>query len=97
MSETISKNALIAKARGFTISIQKMDEKQRGRTPSAEYGEDYNNLRNLVAKLYPRLIDLLPPEVQFFEGGTSNFTRQGYSEIDTFCEQIVQLLSSQSD
>ena len=94
MTETISKNALIAKARGFTISIQKMDEKQRANSPSAEYGEDYNKLRNLVQQQHSGLSDVLPPPVQFYKGGVRVHTLQRYSEIDTFCEQIVQLLSS---
>lgn len=94
MAERISKNSLAAKARAFTISIQKMDEKQRSRSPSGEYGNDYNRLRRLVEEQYPEFRELLPPPVQLFEGSDSHFSRQSYSEIDTFCEQIVQLLSS---
>lgn len=97
MSETASKNVLMAKARAFTISIQKMDAKQREAVPSGEYGEDYNKLRNFVAVHYPQLEGLLPPRVTFYGGASRSFTNQRYSEIDTFCEQIVQLLSSISD
>lgn len=97
MSVPIPKNALIAKARGFTNSIQKMDEKQKLIPPSGEYGEDYNKLRSLVEKHYLRLIELLPPQVQFYESAARQYTRQSYAEIDTFCEQIIQLLSSHCD
>lgn len=96
MSEPIPKNSLIAKARGFTTSIQKMDEKQKAQSPSGEYGSDYNALRDLVARHYPRLIELLPPAVQTYRGHASDrtYTRQSYSEIDTFSQQIIELLSS---
>jgi hypothetical protein len=87
----------MAKARGFTNSIQKMEEKQKGSTPSGEYGADYNKLRNLVAQRYPGLIQLLPPQVTFYGGGERQFTHQRFAEIDTFCEQITQLLSSQNE
>ena|SRR5437899_6661676 len=96
MAEQFSKNDLMAKARGFTTSIQKMDEKQKANAPSGEYGDDYNKLRNLVARLYPQLAELLPPPVKIYSGhgGDRHYTQQSYSEIDTFCEQITQLLSS---
>lgn len=94
MPEPVSKNILIAKARGFTTSIQRMDEKQKSRVPSGEYGEDYNRLRNQVQQQYPQIAGLLPPEVDFFEGADSQLTRQCYSEIDTFCEQLTSILLS---
>lgn len=36
----IDKELLKAKTRGITISIGKMDQKQRTVTPSGEFGED---------------------------------------------------------
>lgn len=99
MAEQLSKNDLIAKARGFTKSVEKMDEKQKSTKPSGEYGNDYNRLRQLVLKQYPQLIDLLPPQVRVcpVAGGSRHYTEQSYSEIDTFCEQIIQLLSGRND
>ncbi len=96
MAEQISKKDLIAKARGFTTSIEKMDEKQKASTPSGEYGDDYNKFRTLVERLYPQLADLLPPLVKTYTIASSSYhyTKQSYSEIHTFCEQISQLLSS---
>ncbi len=99
MAEKLSKNDLIAKARGFTNSIAKMDEKQKSTTPSGEYGSDYNKLREIVVRQYPQLTELLPPQVHLYAGasGDRHYTRQSYSEIDTFCEQIIQLLSGRND
>src|SRR3989442_2818350 len=98
MAEKLLKSDLIAKARGFTNSIAKMDEKQKGMTPTGEYGNDYNNLREIVLRQYPQLAELLPPSVSLYAGGSGrHYTRQSYSEIDTFCEQIIQLLSSRHD
>ena len=99
MAEQFSKNDLIAKARGFTKSIEKMDEKQKAATPSGDYGEDYNKLRRIVERLYPQLADLLPPlvRVNSSHGSGYRYTEQSYSEIDTFCEQIIQLLSGRND
>lgn len=96
MSELIAKNILIGKARGFTNSIQRMDEKQKSQRPSGEYGSDYNTLRELVRKHYPSLAELLPPLVHIYRGssGERTYTTQSYSEIDTFCQQIIELLSS---
>lgn len=91
----MSKEVLKAKARGFTISIQKMDEKQRMSTPSGEFGEDYNRLRSLVLELRPDLRPVLPPAVAFYSGGSGrNFTHQSFGEIDAYCEQLFQILSS---
>jgi hypothetical protein len=91
----ISKEVLKAKARGFTISIGKMDEKQRAATPSVGFGEDYNRLRSLVLQVRPDLNSLLPPPVTFYGGGSGqDFTHERFGEIDTYCEQIFQILST---
>lgn len=89
------KEFLKAKARGITISIEKMNEKQRLSTPSGEFGADYNRLRTLVIDACPDLVPLLPPPVAFYEGGNDrSFTYQSFGEIDNYCEQIFQLLST---
>lgn len=95
-SEVTIKN-LMAKAKGFTISIEKMDEKQRANTPSGQYGEDYNKLLGFVGKLCPNLIELLPPRVGTRHGSSGHITysEQSFGEINTYCEQIYQLLSEQ--
>ena len=91
----VDKELLKAKARGITISIGKMDEKQRASTPSAEFGEDYNRLRTLVLQLRPDLAPLLPPPAAFYSGGSGlAFTHQSFGEIDAYCEQLFQLLST---
>ena len=97
MAAQIPKKTLMAKARGFTASIEKMNEKERAITPSGEYGDDYNNFRDLVAVAYPHLKPLLPPPVEtFFSSDTRHkYTRQRYGEINTFCEQMFQLLSEE--
>ena len=95
----ILKKDLIAKARGFTIAIQKMHNEQRLKTPNGVYGHDYNMLRELTMQSYPSLKVLLPPAVSIYTGhGTVNtYTNASFGEIDTYCEQICQLLGEQGD
>jgi hypothetical protein len=94
----VSKDTLKAKARGFTISIEKMDEKQRDSTPSGEFGEDYNRLRVLVLQSLPNFAPILPPPVAFYQGGGGRlFTYQSFGEINTYCEQIFQMLSTDDE
>ncbi|ESS68929.1 hypothetical protein MGMO_141c00120 [Methyloglobulus morosus KoM1] len=97
METSIPKKSLMAKARGFTVSIDKMHEKERGMTPSGEYGEDYNKLRELVLQQFINLKDLLPPVVETYYDANfkMKYSRKRYSEINTFCEQIFQLLSEE--
>jgi len=97
MGEQIPKKSLMAKARGFTASIDKMNEKERALIPSGEYGDDYNRLRDLVLQQYPHLKELLPPAVETYvgAGGRTRYTHQRYSEINTFSEQLFQLLSEE--
>lgn len=91
----VSKEILKAKARGITISIEKMNENQRTATPSGDFGEDYNRLRELVLQSRPDLGPVLPPAVRFYRSqGGSNFTQQSFGEIDAYCEQIFQILST---
>ena len=86
----------MAKARGFTTSIEKMNDQQRQAAPSGDYGDDYNQLLRLTEQLYPDLSELLPPRVQIYRGDeTHSFSEQSYAEIHTYCEQIFQLLSNQ--
>jgi hypothetical protein len=90
----MTKDVLKAKARGFTISIEKMNEKQRTSSPTGNFGEDYNRLRSLVLELRPDLQAALPPAVTINRGDFGTYTRESYGEIDTYCEQIFQILSS---
>ena len=87
---------LIAKARGFTISIREMASEQRVKQPTQEFAEDYNSLRSQVAEAFPELTSHLPPEVSLYRGGggVRMFPHQSYGEIDTFAEQIQQLLEA---
>ena len=87
------KKFLMAKARGFTISIEKMGEKVRETNAPGNYGEDYNKLRELTEKTFPDLGQFLPPPVAFYRiSNNTDYTQQKYIEIDTFCEQIYQIL-----
>ncbi len=89
---------LMAKARGFTISISKMLEKDRVQTPTGPFGEDYNRLRDAVAKACPPLESLLPPSVRIYQSqGGGIYAASRYSELDAYCEQIFQLLSDFTD
>jgi hypothetical protein len=91
-----TKKILMAKAKGFTISIEKMNDNERSRTPSFKFGTDYNLLRDAVASRYPSVTEFLPPSVGMkTEGGRSEtgYTAGYYSEIYTYCEQIFQMLS----
>lgn len=93
----MDKELLKAKARGITISIEKMNEKQRLSVPSGQFGEDYNRLLTLVTQACPTLVPLLPPPVDFYEGGSGRmYTNQSFGEIDNYCEQLFQLLSTNS-
>lgn len=87
----------MAKARSFTLSMEKMDEKQRSHTPSQEYADDYNNLRLRSLALYPHLSPVMPPEVATYmgAGGNRRYSELPYGEIATFSEQIFQLLAEQ--
>ena len=91
----IDKKLLIAKAQGVTEAYKKMAPQERVRLPDVSYGEDYNNLRALILANCAPIADLLPPEVQFSEGGPGirPHTKQAYATINTHCEQIIQILS----
>jgi hypothetical protein len=85
----------IAKAQGFTISIGRMSAEQRSQHAKGSYGGDYNSLRLFTIEHAPSLKPLMPPEVEVFKSAMAGILtcRQSYSDIDTFCEQIVQLLT----
>ena len=93
----IGRPELMAKARAITISIQKMTKDERRGSPAGNYGEDYNRLRTAALKAYPDLEPLMPPAVVIESSASYGhpFTRQSFAEIDTFCEQIYQLLNEQ--
>ena len=89
---------LMAKARGFTISIAKMHEADRARTPSGAFGNDYNRLRDAIAKAFPDLEPLLPPRLKVEDSQFAGMvTDSRYSEMDAYAEQIFQLLSDLTD
>lgn len=94
----LTKKMIMAKARGFTISIEKMGEKDRVQTPTGAFADDYNRLLSATTQLLPQLTPLLPPIVQTYQGGNgSMFADSSYREIDAFCEQIYQLASECED
>lgn len=89
---------LMAKAQGITISINKKGREERSSKPTALFAEDYNRLRDLTAQSFPALAPLLPPRVTTYEGGAgTHWSHQSYAEIDSFAEQIYQLLAAQPD
>jgi hypothetical protein len=88
---------LKAKARGFTISIARTDPKSREKNPNVDFGLDYNKLLALTKDNYPQLIELLPPEAKIYSDSGFEYTISFYNEIDTYCEQICQLLSELED
>ena len=95
---TINRKLLMAKARGFTLSIEKMNEKTQMSNAPGEYGDDYNRLLAETKKLLPELEPLLPPVVSKYGSGSGSvFTHAAFSVIHTYCEQIYQLVSESSD
>jgi hypothetical protein len=89
------KKMLMAKALSFTNSIRSMTSDDRKELPSEVYANDYNQLRSLVLREFMEIANLLPPGAQTFEAiGHKRLSAQRFSEIDTFCEQIYQLLSA---
>lgn len=96
MVQRIGRRELMAKARGFTTSISKLSREERSSSPSASYGEDYNRLHAGVLGLYSHLADILPPTVDITRGAMP-YTMQSYAEINTFCEQIYEILNQQQD
>lgn len=84
------------KAYGIMKSIETMSEKGGQETPSESFGQNYNNLRELVLQNNPNLTTLLPPPVKFADYGFNNYvdmkTVHSYSEIHTFCSELYHLL-----
>lgn len=89
----MDKKYLAAKAHGFTSAYTKMNESERRGHPRGVYGEDYNRLRDLVIEQDPDLESLLPPAVTFYTTNNSNWTLESFAIINTFCEQISQMLT----
>ena len=89
---------LMAKALGITTSVNKKSREERSIKPTGLFGEDYNRLREATLEAFPHIKPLLPPLVTFYDGGNrTQWTHQSFSEIDTFAEQIYQLLAEQED
>jgi hypothetical protein len=92
----LSAVALMAKAKGFTNSISRAGEDHRRQNPSASFGQDYNRLRTAVLENFPALSPLLPPEASIEppSPGYTSYTKDSYNELDTYCEQLYQLLET---
>jgi hypothetical protein len=93
---SVNKKTLMAKARGFTISIEKMKGEDKRTQPSAALGRDYNRLLEATRGLYPDLEPLLPPAVAIEPntfGMNEEISMASHSELDAYCEQIFQLVS----
>lgn len=53
-----------AKINGIlSTAALKLTAKEREKRPSADFGRDYNEARNLVEQLSPDLVKFLPPKV----------------------------------
>ena len=84
---------LIRKAIGITNSIEKMPDGEKSGQPTGEYGKDYNNLRMMVIEANTEIEKLIPPAVEVYEFHPGDeVTKQSYSEIHTYCSQIIELL-----
>ena len=90
-----NKNLYKAKALAFTNSLRAVERDDQSASPSGIFGTDYNDLRKNVITEFPDLAKFMPPAVNF-DPDFGNVS-QSYSELDTFCEQIFQLLSEFSD
>lgn len=91
----IAKEHIIAKAQGFTVAFREMATAQHSRNPDPSYGEDYNKLHTLVIESYPDLEPLMPPLVTVSKGEWGDFTNSTYANINAYCHQIVQILSTE--
>jgi hypothetical protein len=90
----VSKNTLMAKAKGITTSISRQPGDMRSRTPTGVFADDYNRLVELVLSRFPHLSPVLPPKAAKYQGGGGDwFSGHSYAEIDSFAEQLFQILS----
>lgn len=90
----VSKEILRKKAFGIVQSIDAMPAAERTNMPTEVFGQDYNRLRAYAAESHPELEEVLPPPVDIAEYGLNGdrFSTQRYSEIRSFCQQLVELL-----
>jgi hypothetical protein len=88
------KEMLKRKALGIVQAIDSMSANERASMPTALFGEDYNKLRAFVAESDPTLTQVMPPAVDIAEYGMGGerFSTQRYSEIRSFCQQLVKFL-----
>ncbi len=91
----IDKKLFVAKAQGFIIAFEKMGKDERVANPSGTYAEAYNGLRSAVIELLPEFEPIMPPAVQLLPGFTSGsyVSAVPFAEINTYCEQISQMLT----
>lgn len=83
-----------AKALGFINAISNLSKEERRRTPSLEYGEDYNQLLKVVISNFPELKEFMPPGMSLYVRDSKKYCHLSYGEIYTFCEQIYQMVTA---
>ena len=93
----IGKKELMAKARAFTISIDKLKENERLHEPSGTVADDYNKLLDLTTSIFPELTDILPPIAKTFSNEFGYYSEMKYDQFSINCEQIYLLLSEQDN
>ena len=87
-----STRLLMAKALGISNAIAALSPGERQSTPSDNLGDDYNLLRDFVAKHHPELERILPPSVKVIRD-PSHYSATTHADIYVFCEQIFQFLA----
>ncbi len=86
---------LAAKTRGIINALTRLSAKERERQPTEKFAEDYNALLALVLEAKPQLQGIVPPRVEYLEGGMGvRYCDSRYGEIEAYCEQIVGLIGS---
>ena len=85
---------LMAKARAIADSIDKLGEAQQAAYPTCDFGADYNRMLDLIKKEHPLLEPFLPPPV--YVELEDRITYASFAQIATYCEQVYQLLSTDS-
>jgi hypothetical protein len=80
-----------ATLQGTLNALRKPTPKQLENLSAADFGEEYNKVRQLALDLYPDLKNVMPPAVVIVRGlDTMAWSR--YGEIEVYCEQIDSLL-----
>src|SRR6266478_3285449 len=92
---TISR-LLRAKLSGTVTAIEALSSEERLKQPMSLLGEDINRMRALIKDHLQNLEPFLPPEalVWYRENERWGYTRQTYSELLTYCHQMLQLVNT---